>query len=91
MQAHARHFFAGEPLGSLADLAEDADVDARLHAVLQQLEHLAIADLHVVDEQLFLRALDEARESGSRVLGADEKIVVDSPYTAAAPRPPRTA
>jgi hypothetical protein len=76
MQAHDRHSFARESLGSFAQLAEDADVDARLHAVLQQLDHLAVAHLHVIDEQLFFRALDEARQPGPRVLGADEKVVV---------------
>ncbi len=40
VQTQSGHFLDRQTLASLADFADDANVDARLHALLQQLDHL---------------------------------------------------
>ena len=56
---------ASMPVGALSELAEHADLDARLGALREQAQHQAVADLRVVDEQFLLRLLDEVGR-GSR-------------------------
>ena len=76
MQPHAGHLFDFQPFAFLRHLADDAHIDAGLDAILQKLDHLAIADLHLVDQQLFFRVLDEIGEARPGVLRAHQKRVV---------------
>ena len=50
VQTIGRHLFGLQPFAFFADLADDAHVDTGLGTLLKQLDHLSIADLHVVDQ-----------------------------------------
>ena len=54
--------------------ADDADLDARLRPLVEQLHHGRIADLEIVQAQLPARALDERGERRPRVLGAHHEV-----------------
>ena len=71
-----------QPLGTqvataFADLADDADVDAGLCALMNQPDHLRVGELRVVDRQRFLCALDERGQLLAGIFGADDEALVE--------------
>ena len=55
-------------------MADYPHVDPRPHALADQREHLGIAQLRVIDEQLVAGGPDESRQSITRVQRADQQI-----------------
>ena len=63
VQPQTRHLLhAQRRRPALADLADDANVDARLRPQIQKPEHLRVGQLRVIDGKRLLRALDEGGE-----------------------------
>src|SRR5438477_6565385 len=65
----------GDPLAFARQLADDAYFDARLSPLLQDGDHLRIADFRIVDQQLFPRALKKRPETLARVHRADDEPI----------------
>src|SRR5579885_3084343 len=72
MQAHALKFACGKPVSAYA--ANNPNFHAGLFPFIKQTQHGAIADFGVVDEQFFLRALEELRQLFSRIDRTDQKL-----------------